>query len=160
MDIEWKNLRAVLKQYGEVFIENAKERLAQNNSNATYTLSDSMKLSSVEITDDYFSVTIEIEDYWKYVEEGRGPGKYPPVEKIEEWVERKPVQPQSINGDTPSVKQLSFLIARKIAERGTTPNPFFEITKEETWKQMEESIYEAIQEDIAEHLESIIGNIK
>lgn len=160
-DIQWTNLTRALTQYGELFCQNAKERLVQNNSNATYTLSDSIKLNKVEITDDYFKVFVEIEDYWTYVENGRGPGKFPPVDKIEEWVERKPVQPYpDVNGRTPTVQQLSFLIGRKIAEQGTTPNPFFEIAKEETWRQMEETIYQAIEQDITNHIESIVGNIK
>lgn len=53
----------------------------------------------------------------EYIQEqitGRGPGKFPPLNKIESWVQRAGLTPEGI-----SKKSLAFLIARKIAKRGT-----------------------------------------
>ena len=160
-DIQWNHLREVLNRYAEVFIRKAQDHLQENGSIASGTLSESMVPYKVEIEDDAFRVYLEIEDYWKYVENGRGPGRYPPVDKIEKWITDKPIAPQpDNNGRIPTVKQLSFLIGRKIAEEGTTPQPFFERSKEETWEDMEETVYDAIREDIAEYVASLIGDIK
>jgi hypothetical protein len=45
---------------------------------------------------------------------GRGPGGFPPLQSILEWIESKGIEPVDI-----SKKSLAFLIARKIARLGT-----------------------------------------
>lgn len=72
----------------------------------------------VEIEGDKYYVTIELEDYWKYVENGRKAGKFPPINKIRDWIEVKPVVPTSVNGKVPTTNQLAYLISRKIANEG------------------------------------------
>jgi hypothetical protein len=42
-------------------------------------------------------------EYWKYVEDGRKSGKYPPLETIKKWIEVKPVLPRPLaNGKLPT----------------------------------------------------------
>ena len=60
--------------------------------------------------------------YGKYVELGRGPGKFPPVELIKQWTATK-------LGD----EKLSFLVARKIATQGTTGYYMFKHTVQEAY---------------------------
>jgi len=48
--------------------------------------------------------------YWVAV--GRRPGSWPPMKEITKWANRKGIPP--------------FLVARKIKEKGTEPNPFFD----------------------------------
>lgn len=86
-------------------------------SNATGNLSNFQTI--IEVNDTTFSVIFELEDYWKYVEYGRRPGKRPPINVIEEWIRVKPVIPNAINGQIPDTKQLAYLIARKIGRDGT-----------------------------------------
>lgn len=53
---------------------------------------------------------------WAYItvlEDGRRPGKYPPLEVVEQWIDDKPVL-----GDI-GKKSLAFLIARSISEKGS-----------------------------------------
>lgn len=73
----------------------------------------------ITLNDTTFSVGFELEDYWKYVEYGRGPGKQPPIEAIESWVRVKPIVPDSRSGTIPTTKQVAYLIARKIGREGT-----------------------------------------
>lgn len=75
--------------------------------------------TEIEITDTKFQVIFDIEEYWKYVEYGRGPGRMPPVSVIENWIRIKPVVPYAVNGKVPDTKQTAFLIARKIGREGT-----------------------------------------
>lgn len=49
---------------------------------------------------------------WEY---GRAPGKMPPVSALMQWIDAKGIIPKGI-----SKKSLAFLIARKIANEGTT----------------------------------------
>lgn len=53
-------------------------------------------------------------DYFYFQVFGRRPGKQPPIQSIEEWIEAKGIEPVGI-----SVKSLAFLIARKIGRLGT-----------------------------------------
>jgi hypothetical protein len=48
--------------------------------------------------------------YALFVERGRRPGRYPPIAAIQGWARRHGIPP--------------FLLARKIARRGTRPQPF------------------------------------
>ena len=47
----------------------------------------------------------------------------PPISAIEKWVEKrievKPIIPDSRNGKVPTTRQLAFVIARSIGEKGT-----------------------------------------
>lgn len=69
----------------------------------------------------WFSITFNLPDYWKYVENGRAAGKLPPISAIENWISIKPIVPRAIDNKVPSTKQLAFLIARGIANKGIKP---------------------------------------
>lgn len=152
-NIEWKHLTEVLNRYGEFFIEQARANLGKNRSNASMTLNDTMK-SIVTVVDDHYKVEIELQDYWEYVENGRKPGKFPPVNRIKEWISVKPVRPYpDARGKLPTVDQLAFLIGRKIANEGIDPKPFFKPAKEETQRYFEEALVLAIDEDVKSFIE-------
>ena len=148
LDIKWTHLEETLNNFADYFIQEAKNNLSDNNSNASFNLYNSFE-KIIEIGDDFFSVKIKLEDYWYYVENGRKAGKFPPLPKIQNWVQIKAIQPYpDANGRTPSVEQLTFLIGRKIAQEGTEPHPFFEPAKQEAISRFEQSIDLAIGEDI------------
>lgn len=150
-DIKWNNLRNVLERYAEAWIKNAEANLMKNDSNASGALQRSMILDEIVIDDKRMSVTIELEDYWYYVEHGRGAGKMPPIEPIVNWIESKPVPPK-VEGLT--VRQRAFAIARSIGENGTKPRPFFEKATKQTYSQFKEDIAEAVHMDIMEYIET------
>ena len=150
MDIKWTHLRQVLEDFADYFIQGARDNLQGNGSNASYTLYDSFE-KIIVVDDEHFSVSIALEDYWTYVENGRGPGKFPPVSKIEEWISVKPISPYpGKDGKIPSVDQLTYLIGRKIATEGTDPQPFFQPAKDDAISRFEEAISLAIDEDVTE----------
>lgn len=150
-DIKWNNLRNVLERYAEAWIKNAEANLMKNDSNASGALQRSMVLNDIVIDDKRMSVTIELEDYWYYVEHGRKAGKMPPIEPIVNWIESKPVPPK-VEGLT--VRQRAFAIARSIGENGTKPRPFFEKATKQTYSQFKEDIAEAVHMDIMEYIET------
>lgn len=148
MDIKWISLTKVLEELGDYFIQQARDNLQENGSIASGDLFNSFE-KIVEIEDDFYSVKISLEDYWKYVENGRGAGKFPPIDKIRTWIQIKPITAlPDINGRTPSVEQLTFLISRKIAQEGTKAKPFFETAKQEAIEHFENAINMAIEEDV------------
>lgn len=155
-DIKWTRLTEVLNEFADAFIQNARNNLEANQSNASYNLYNSFE-KVIEVGEDYFKVSISLADYWQYLENGRGPGKFPPVDKIKEWIEVKPVNPTPLsNGKTPSVEQLSFLISRKIANEGTEGKPFFEPAKEQTIREFEDKINQAIEEDVSNFILELV----
>lgn len=110
---------STLNEYAEKAEELYKRKLTDKGINASYKLLNSVE-TVVRRNDDEFTVTINLEDYWYYVENGRGPGKFPPIDKILEWIRVKPVIPYSdSSGRIPTEEQLAYLIARKIANEGT-----------------------------------------
>lgn len=55
------------------------------------------------------------EDYTEVLEDGRKPGKFPPIKAIEQWILDKNIK---IEGKI-KISSLAYLIARKIAKEGT-----------------------------------------
>lgn len=60
-------------------------------------------------------LTIEGNDYIYYLENGRKPGKRPPIKVIRQWIDDKGITPKDISKDS-----LAYLIARRIGEEGST----------------------------------------
>lgn len=162
-DIKWTNLNRVLERYADAWIKNAEANLMENDSNASGQLLRSMKLDNIVIDEKQMRVTVELEDYWYYVENGTSPNygaknptrKMPPIQPIIEWIENKPVPPK-VEGLT--VKQQAYAIAKGIQKNGTKPRPFFNKAVEQTWKQFKDDIADAVGEDIAAWLEDIVLN--
>lgn len=156
MDIRWTHLNNVLMEFADRFIELARNDLETNGTNASWNLFNSMT-PIVDIEDNHYSVKIELADYWKYVENGRLPGKFPPLNRIKEWIEIKPVIPyMDKNGRLPTTDQLAFLIGRKIAEEGTEPQKFFEKNKRVAVSEFKDSINEAIDADVRDYIEQLV----
>jgi len=55
-------------------------------------------------------------NYTEYLTKGRTPGKFPPINVIRKWIDDKGITPK----DKISKDSLAFLIARKIANEGTS----------------------------------------
>lgn len=105
-----------------------------------------------------FILYFNLVDYWKYAENGRSAGKFPPIDAIENWVNIKPVIPvPNANGKVPSTKQLAFLISRKIAREGTVGK--HSLKKAVESPEMEEVIEGIKSALVAEIKEEIIKNI-
>lgn len=111
-------INQTIKEITDRMLELYRNKLIDKNINASNILSDSAEVI-VEVDGTALSVSFNLEEYWKFVEYGRRPGKRPPITAIEEWVTLKPIIPDPINGKIPSTTQLAFLISRKIGMEGT-----------------------------------------
>lgn len=136
------------------FTDTLKSVISSNGSNASGTLSKSIT-GIVKMNDKYLTVSISLEDYWKYIEYGTNP-HFPPVDKIREWIRVKPVLPRPLaSGKLPTENQLAYLIGRKISKFGTKPKPFLNNTKEEF--DLVGKVYNATLELITKQLEQEIN---
>ena len=98
----------------------------------------------VDIQGGTYKIYLILQDYWKYVEYGIKPGKFPNVGKIQEWIKIKPVLPRPLtNGIVPTEKQLTFMIGNSIKENGMPARPVLANTLEKN-KDMINKVKDAV----------------
>ena len=156
--MDFENTAKTIQDYAERFIEVYRGRLKDfgyENGKLYKTLDYS--ISNEGIT---WVVTIHLEDYWKYIEDGRRPGaKMPPVEAIKKWIEYKKILPRPIqlkSGKTviPSTQQLAFVIARSIGKNGIKARPIARETVDQLNNEFVSILKASIQRDIHQYLEN------
>lgn len=157
---DFKNTAKALAEFGQKIVENYRAELQACNyqdGQLYRTLSYSVKMDNSS-----WLISISLEEYWKYIENGRRAGaKMPPLDVIEKWINVRQIIPHSMtlkSGKTviPSVKQLSFLIARSISQNGIQPRPFFKQSFESAKRDYLNKITEAVQKDITEAIKGAI----
>ena len=124
--------------------------------------------TNVVVGDQAFEVTMRLNDYWKYVEEGvrgsrnmsspyRNPGwkAYPFILK---WIEIKPVLPRpNSNGKQPTPKQLGYLITRSIVENGTQGSHDLQKVKDGVIPWYREKIAAALGHDMEHYIRKLVA---
>lgn len=156
LETGFKNLQKALDLFITDFCSVYKGMLIRDGKKATGNLIASVKPLEIEFSNDRMSGSISIADYWKYVEHGRRPGgKFPPFDKILEWVRVKPILPRPVNGLKPTDRQIAFLISRKIARDGIEPGNQFSEALDLVWARQKQNISDAITADIGDMVDLI-----
>jgi hypothetical protein len=151
--IEFKHLQEALGQYSQAIADQYKQNLENSGRRASGQLISSVN-TKVTVNDLVFEIELQLEDYWKYVEEGTRP-HFPPVSKILEWVKVKQILPTPMaNGKLPTEQQLAWMIAKKIDRVGTEGSNDLEHTMEEV--DYNAIIEEALDADILGCLDEIL----
>lgn len=168
--LTFDNLRAVLMAYGKQAQELYKYNLGLKAKNASRKLADSVSFN-VKENDQNFTVSLSLEDYWRYIEYGRKPGKFPPPDAILAWIKVKPVLPRPMtslppsalgkrNTRLPSPKSLAYLIGRKIAKEGIEPTPIMEVSSKQVFDQFIDDIRYALRKDVGDMLAKITAQAR
>lgn len=152
---DFKHTMKALNDFGQKIVDNYKAELEACNyqdGQLYRTLSYSVSTGTGG-----WVISISLENYWKYIESGRRPGKMPPLDVIEKWINVKQILPRPITlksgkSVVPTIPQLSFLIARKIGRDGIPARPFFKQSFEEAKREFLRIIEEAVLADIKESL--------
>ena len=154
--IDLTELQQVLQDLANDIRDNYKEHLEFNDRyTKEHKLIDSVK-TQVVVGDNAYEVTMTLNDYWKYVEDDTKP-HFPPVSKILEWVEIKPVIPRPLaSGKIPSPKQLAFLIGRAIYEHGTKGSHDLEKVKDSVIPWYKEKIAIALGHDMENYIRKLV----
>ena len=153
--LELTELQKVLQDFAADIRDRYRDVLAHNDHIASRKLVDSIK-TQVVVGDNAYEVTMTLEDYWKYVEYDCKP-HWPPVSKILEWVEIKPVIPRPLaSGKIPSPKQLAFLIGRAIYEHGTKGSHDLEKVKDGVIPWYKEKIAIALGHDMENYIRKLV----
>lgn len=115
----YPELMKVLDEYQSEFKRILKAEISSGDHVATGKMLNSIETELV-INQQSLKVILKISDYARYVEEGRKPGKRPPIAPIELWIQSKGITPYpDKNGKIPTIKSLAYLISRSIGEKGT-----------------------------------------
>ena len=162
--LTYTHLVAALEEFGVAARNAYQEELIRGGKIASGKLLNSVEVS-VEQHGYRYDVVLHLEDYWKWVESGRPPGKLPPVSKILEWVLVKPVLPQpSMTGRIPTPQSLAWAIAKTIEKKGVEPFPALANTVPATVDSFSQRIAEAFAQDVADAgaflLKSFFGQSK
>lgn len=116
-----------IKKITDDFVVELKNKLKANDSYASGDLVNSIR-GVVKKNGKYIVISIQLEDYWKYIENGTKP-HWPPVDAIKKWISVKPILPRPLkSGKLPTDNQLAYLIGRKISKVGTKAKPFLKPT--------------------------------
>lgn len=154
--LTFDNLNNTLYSFVTDFVDTYKSLLIRDGKNPKGNLIRTLKPIGIEFTSNQISGSVEIADYWKYVEYGRRPGKFPPPNAILEWVRTRPVIPRAKNGIKPHTeRQLSFLVSRKIAEKGIPAGNQFTEALDICWERWKDKIGDAVSQDIQNYLNTI-----
>ena len=156
--LELTKTRAVLEQYAEAWKNAYKAELIAEGKRATGNLIKTIE-AKVVVEGEAMSAVLSVEDYYKYVENGRRKGaKQPPIDAILEWIKVKPVVPRenSASGRVPTQRQLAYLIARSIKEKGIPPTHAMRDANEATFNAFETRLRKALEEDLAAATMTII----
>ena len=146
------NIQRVLEALGDQIIDVYRRKLFDGGSNATGLLGNSLSCI-VKTENGIYDLYLSLQDYWKYVENGRQPGKFPPLDAIKQWIQAKPVIPDARTGKLPTLEQLTFLISRSIANNGIPAKNYLTDTIREF--QNDPQFYEAINKDIERNVDLI-----
>ena len=166
--IEWTNVMDALNAYAEEVQQLYSERLRADGHFATGNFINRLEYI-VDINNTQTSVSLELEDYWKYLEYGTKP-HFPPIETADgrgilPWVKVKKILPTNSNVKLPDnmpldklYKQSAYMIARSIAKKGTEASHNLEEVMNDINTKYEAIIGDAVEKDLDEGINAILIN--
>ena len=152
--MEFTNVVQFLNDFGKELADKYKRNLVNDDAIDTSKLLNSIKYI-FNNNNTSFEISMEMAEYWKYVENGRKSGKFPPISAIREWVKVKPVIPRPYNGKLPTENQLAFLISRSIAKKGIRPRPIFNDSLDDVIRDFENGLEDAFTKDVENEMDKI-----
>lgn len=147
----FENLIEELKIWGELIASEYKDKLQNEGISASGKLANSVQVL-FNNRGSMYEVSLQLEDYWKYIEEGRPPtsrnGNGELRRNILNWIKVKHIIPRPYNGKLPTENQLSYLISRKIHRLGYEGKQPLKKTLDE----LKDAIYRDIEKALAKDL--------
>ena len=152
----WEKTYEVLKEYAIELRNTLQDSYINDDRIATGDLLNSVEYI-IEKDDRQIEVSLQLKEWWKYVEEDTKP-HFPPPDAMLNYIKAKPILPKpDNNGKLPTPNQLAYLIGRKISEVGTTGTHNVRDTVRLINERYEEKIGQAISEDVNNELDVIFS---
>lgn len=151
MEPQFTNLERVLNEFGQEFVNAVADEIIKAEGIASGEMLNTLDFEVVKENGSYV-VYLDHTDYFQYFDKGTAP-HWPPREPIEKWINDKglPTSDSTGWGDLPTVRELAFLISRKISENGTEARDVFEKAYMTVVPKYEEKWNEALAQDIMDN---------
>ena len=149
-NIDFTTLNPLINEFVNIYKNNLQPKKASGE------LINQTK-GKIKVNGKWLYVVLTLPEYWKYVEYGRRPGKFPPPDVIKEWIRVKPILPQPYNGKLPTTNQLAYLIGRKIAKKGIPATNILSNTIDEfdLVNKIKNAVTELVNNEIQKEIEDI-----
>lgn len=149
--LTFPHLQDVLERFAIELRNTYQDNLIKNNRIASGKLLNTVECK-VKKGKNSYSVMMNLQDYWKWIESGRPPttggGSGDLKRAILDWIRIKPVLPQpDKNGKLPTPEQLAYLISRKIHTFGYEGTHDLRKATDDVYDRFVEAIYTAIDKD-------------
>lgn len=177
-----KNAEDVLYKYKASIIEALRQNLIEKDKDQPGVLLQSIDVHIFE-QGNKLTFELEMEDYWKFVDEGRRAGaKMPPQKAILDFLksrgisakvsERKKKQIKGIRNKTvkkavkqisrdKGLKQVAFLIGRSIKKHGIKPTHFYsEVVNDDLKLRLTNDLAKALGKDIEIDIKTSFDKLK
>lgn len=111
--METSSIEQVIRDFQYAYMS----AISDSNHSATGNLALNQQYR-INFDGQYFTITLLLEDYWKYLEYGRRAGRgFPPIDAIRKWIRVKPVLPRPMEiSQEQANRNLAFIIGKKIKE--------------------------------------------
>ena len=96
---------------------------------------------------------VSMEEYGKYVDKGRKPGKFVPIKLLETWIKQKGLKPRDKKGKFITHESLAFAISASIKRYGIRPTNF--MLKSEQLILTDTILNELLEQLIVDNIETI-----
>ena len=157
--LQLDNLYDILVELGENVRRGYVNKLVKNGHPTQENTLASTVTSEVIVKGTTYEVVLNLQDYWKYVEEGTRP-HWPPISAIAHWIQIKPVIPRpDEKGRIPSQQSLAYLIGRKISREGTKGTHDLKETTDALLGYYEDLIKEALERDVFDYIEKVTSEV-
>ena len=147
-----------VQQLAQILIDLYRQELTINNVNSSGSLYNTIK-SQVVVDDQTITGDLILNDYWKYIEYGRKPGRFPNIQAIKGWIKQKPIIPTGKLGKLPTTDQLAFLISKKIATKGIQGKNLLEKAIDILEKQYNNKLEDAVTKDVTKEIDNQLNKI-
>lgn len=103
-------------------------------------------------------ILVNMLDYWRYVNDGREPGKYVPITPLIKWIRAKGFNKDVKTGRFKkfSIKGMAFAVSTNIKKFGIAPTYFYDEAFNEFEKEFEKEAVLALEIDIADFFEKVV----
>ena len=148
-----EQLRALLELYGEQFIKDIREKMAEDGSVASGSANASLS-HLAEST----SLLILGNAYIEQVSEGRRPGSISEegFKRIQDWVKVKGLNPDRSRGVL-RYKDIAFVVARKIRNSGFAGTGLFQYVIDKNIIRLSEDVAQVVLETVGKQLDQVIS---
>ena len=147
--------RAILERLTEHLAGQIGLELVAQGHNNTGTLIESVRVELIESLEGIVIVASNL-DYGQYVNDGRKPGKFPPVDALRKWVEER-----GLASEEKEVNAIAFLIGRAIRDQGSPTRGAYKYSKNGKRKDWIGQVLEANEQIIFDHIEQAsIANVE